>query len=192
MKLYVFDPIPKTEGPTGQGPPTLSSGDPDFSKLVSDDINPAEKWPGFDPNYGRFFAENNLLCVIIDNERYSCWSPDGTKVVDNKLIGEPDPGLLDEEPEDDSDAGALVNPEDNNGKYARIRGRKVCTLTIEDEDMYLLGECLDVKDEPHNYPPDIVAAIKPKDNNWYFFNRFGRYCKRPNGSTQEVLFFKIL
>ena len=180
LNLYVFGPKPKSD--------TKKSGDPVFSRLVSDEIKPSEKWPGFDPNYGRFFAEKNLLCVIIEAQRYSCWGPDGTQVVDNRPIGEPDYDPPDEEQGDDSNAGALINPEDNNGKYARIRGKKVCSLTIEDEEMYNLGQCLDVSADPRKFPPDIVAAIKPKDNNWYFFNKNGKYCKRADGSTKEVCF----
>ncbi|CAG2115553.1 unnamed protein product, partial [Medioppia subpectinata] len=107
LKLYVFDP-------TGRPKKNM---DPAFTRLVSDDTQPARKWPGFDQNYGRFYSTQvNHLCVIYENVRYTCWSADGNKYVDNRPIGPPEEDMEDEEGGDENgDAGALINPEDNGG-----------------------------------------------------------------------------
>ena len=176
LNVYVFDPRGKLN----------QNMDPKFTKLVSDNIRPSERWPGFDPNYGRFFAKDNHLCVIIENIKYSCWTPDGHQIVKERPIGEPDYEIPDQLEDNSGDAAALINPEDNGGKYSRIRANKVCDLIIENEEMFFIGQCSDVSSDSRQFPPNIIAAIKPKDNNWYFFNKNAKYCKRPQNSVSKV------
>jgi hypothetical protein len=157
-----------------------------FNHLITDSIDASKKWPGFDPNYGRFFAKNNHLCVIKDNSVYSCWGSGSKRYATDEPIGEPESEIPDEPDVDNGDTGAMISADENNGKIARIKGQKVCNLIIEDGKLFFIGECVSVTDEKHNYPPNIIAAIKAKGGNWYFIRKDGKYCKRDESDYKTV------
>jgi hypothetical protein len=97
-----------------------------------------------------------------------------------------DEELPDEPDGDDKDGGALINSDVNNGKYAKIKDQYICHYLIKDKKLFTSGKCVPVSEDDRKYPPHIIAAIKPKDNNWYFLNKEGKYCKRPAKVNKEV------
>lgn len=94
--------------------------------------------------------------------------------------------LPDEPAGDDSDAGALIDDEDNVGAKIQIKGNKVCNFIIKKNKMYSNGKCVSIEEDKHKYSPDIIAALKAKDKNWYFVNKEGQYCKRKDKVNDKV------
>jgi len=92
-----------------------------------------------------------------------------------------------DEPDGDGvDMGALVSHDDNVGAKTEIKGDKVCNLLIKNNKAYFTGKCISIDEDKNNFPPNIVAAIKLKDKNWYFINREGKYCKRKDETYKKV------
>lgn len=156
-----------------------------FSDLTPETIKASEKWVGFDTNKGRFFAIKNELCNILDN-KFNCWYSNGKQTQIEEEIGEPEVEAPDEPDGDNKDAGALINSEDNDGNYAKIKGNKVCYYVIEENKLYLISKCVSVADDDHNYSPNIIAAVRPKSWNYYYINNDGKYCKRQTKLKTEV------
>lgn len=171
--IYVFT-IDKTYIFNGKS--TFSSL---FGELIADDVIPSKKWTGFNPTFGGFFAIDNNLCVIIDNNNYSCWNSKGEVDQVNEPIDEYDRSG------DEDDAGALI-PIVINLKYAKITdGDKVCYLTIRDNKCYK-EICMPIMQEENNFPPNIVAAFNSSDGNFYFVDKNGKYCKRLHNDKTKV------
>ncbi len=95
--------------------------------------------------------------------------------------------IPDEPNGDEINAGALIPPENNDGKYTKIKENRVCFYVIKKEKLHLSGKCITLDQNDHKYPANTVAAIKPEDNNWYFINNEGKYCKRADKVYDEVI-----
>jgi hypothetical protein len=163
--------------------------DPIFSVLSPETIEPIKKWVGFNPNDGRFFVTKNELYVILDNKVFSCWDSSGKQISKNQPIGGIEKEAPDEPDGSDEDSGALVNSDDNDGKYAKIKGNSVGNLVIEENKLYIIGKYspIDIVLISNKYPPNIIAAIKTIKNIWYFIKKGGKYCKRINKVLEEVI-----
>jgi hypothetical protein len=84
----------------------------------------------------------------------------------------------DPDKDDDGDKGALILVDPQKPLYGKIKGAKVCYLTIRGGKAYWKGKCKPVNKDPNNFPPHIVAAVKNKDKDWYFVEANSTYCKR--------------
>jgi hypothetical protein len=163
--------------------------DPIFSALSPETIEPTKKWVGFNPNEGRFFVTKNELYVILNNKVFSCWDSSGKQISKNQPIGGIEKEAPDEPDGNDEDGGALVNSDDNDGKYAKIKDNSVGNLVIEENKLYIIGKYspIDIALISNKYPPDIIAAIKTIKNIWYFIKKGGKYCKRIDKVLEEVI-----
>jgi hypothetical protein len=181
-KLYVFDSKSTIE-------PGSEDLETKFLDMISDNIVPSKRWLGFEPNDGRFFAHNNDLCNIIDNKKYTCWGVDGNEYATDQPIEEPEEELPDEPDGDYKDAGALINGDGNDKSFSfiQIRGDRVCDIIIENKKLFTIGKCKSIDEEEHKFPADIIAAIKTKNNNFYFISKDGTYCKRAEKTYGKVI-----
>ncbi len=161
-----------------------------LGNLVEGAIQAKDKWPGIHFPGG---VGNNLdnFIIIYDN-KWSQWLPNGTIDVEEESIVEKVVEIPDEPEGSHLDSGALVPIDKKKSKYAKIRKNEVCYLVIKKNKCYWSGKCLNVKDDENKFPPNIIAAIKSKDNNWYYFNEEGKYCKRPHKDKKEVRLLSIL
>jgi hypothetical protein len=99
-------------------------------------------------------------------------------------------GDIPDEPDSrDQDAGALIPIDPNKGKFAKVSDEKVCYLVIKDNTANWVEKCVPVSEDKNKFPPNIIAFVKPKDKNNYFFDKSGKYCKRPDRSNEEVINF---
>jgi hypothetical protein len=87
----------------------------------------------------------------------------------------------------DKGAGALINVEPNKGRYAKVSGDQICYFVIKNKMCFRSGKCTSVTEDKNNFPPNILAAFKARDKNWYFINKNGKYCKRADNSFNEVI-----
>lgn len=92
----------------------------------------------------------------------------------------------DPELDNDSDLGALALVDKKKNKYRKVKGPNVCPIKIKNNVATWDGPCKPVGEEEHNYPPDIIAAIKTSDDFWYLVTREGKYCKRKENDTKSV------
>lgn len=152
--------------------------------MISDSFEASKKWIGFQPNNGRFFAINGYLFVVIENS-WDRWLPNGQKDISHEQIGASEIETEDEPNGDESDSGAIIKVENN--KYAKVIGNKVCNLYFKDNEISLSRKCVPIAEDKNGFPPNIVSAIKTKDNNWYFINKNGKYCKRTDKNNSGVI-----
>jgi hypothetical protein len=85
-----------------------------------------------------------------------------------------------------SDSGALIITPEMEGRYIKVVENEVCYYLIRDNQCYKIGKCSPVNEDEHNFPPNIIAAIKTRDNIWYYFDTNGKYCERPDEDYNEV------
>jgi hypothetical protein len=125
--------------------------------------------------------------MVVYKKKWSEWSPNGTKEVLDEPIESKVVELPDEPDDDISDRGALIPVDKPNAKYAKILADKTCYVKIKENKAFWSGKCRPTTEEEHNFPPEIVAAIKPNgDPNWYFIDPNGQFCKRPENSPANV------
>jgi hypothetical protein len=175
-KQWKFDNKPKPNKPFGE---LIDGGKP--AKI---------NWPGI--HFPGGTGSLNRKFIIIYRKKWSLWVKEKTESdyipsegdLKDQLIGEPEE---EEESEGDvRDSGALIPVDDQIGKYAKIKNENVCYLTIGLNNAYWMGNCVPVKEDKNQFPPNIIGAILTKDHNWYYFNKEGKYCKRPERTTNEV------
>jgi hypothetical protein len=169
-KYWQFDNKPKRKKPLGS--------------LVEGAVLAKNKWPGI--HFPGGIGNNGDNFIIIYANKWSEWTPDGQKIVDEEDIKEKKIEIPDEPDGKIDDSGALVLTDEQNGKFAKISRNRVCYLLIKNNKCYWSGKCLNVNEDEYKFPPNIIAAIKPKDNNWYYFNKDGKYCKRQDKDFSEV------
>lgn len=175
-KLYKFNNRPKPNKP--------------FGDLVEGPVPAKSKYPGIHPPGAVGHNENNFL--IVYRKHWSQWLPNGFNDILDEPIITKEFEIPDQLETDLEDAGALIPTNETNPKqpeYAKILGNKVCYVVIKKNKLYWKdsdNKCRVVTEDKNNFPPYIVAAIKPKDNNWYFFRRDGKYCKRADKNYKEV------
>lgn len=174
-----------------------------FGKLLAGNKPAREEFHGIHLPGGVSYNKNSF--IIVYKQTWSQWKPlgkdlddrKGMRVNDNEInnapIGEVTIELVTEPPEgedlpddDPKDIGALIPTDESKGKYAKIRGEKVCYYKITDNSCTHTGKCKDVSEDSHNIPPNIVAVLKDRKKNWIFFNKKGKYCQRPDESTKDV------
>ncbi|CAG2108645.1 unnamed protein product, partial [Medioppia subpectinata] len=106
-----------------------------------------------------------------------------------------DEPILDKGDDDDEDgdvgnAGALINVDIAGARYAKIKGDQVCNLQITYNQSVWIGDCRPALTDAEQFPPFIVAAIKGRDRNWYYFDEKGKYCKRAEGTRDKCTDWK--
>ena len=170
-KIWKFNNRPKPNKP--------------FGDLVEGGQLAKNKYPGI--HTPGAVGHNGPKFLIVYKDKWSQWLPNGI----NDLLDEPiitKEFEIPDEPEfNPEDAGALIPTNESSAQYAKIMKNKVCHLVIIKKTMFWRGECLPVTDDPNNFPPHIIAAIKAKDNIWYYFDKTGKHCKRADKSRQKVL-----
>jgi hypothetical protein len=62
--------------------------DPLFGNLYSVSVKLLNKWKGFNPNLGNFFAIDNTLRSIYSNNWYNCWNTNGKQFKIEEIIEE--------------------------------------------------------------------------------------------------------
>ena len=158
--------------------------DKPFGDLLDGALKAKPKWKGihFPGAVGNYLED----MLIVFKNKYSQYSPeDEPKAKDKPII----PKVIEtpDEPElNPEDRGALIPLDDKKNRYGKIQKDKVCAVKVVQNRMFWSGKCRKVGEDVNNFPPDIIAAIKPKDNNWYFFDENGKYCKRMDGNTEKV------
>ena len=158
-----------------------------------------KKLPGL--NLPGAVGHNENKFLIVYPNHWSQWLPNGFNDILDEPIVEKEFEIPDQPETDPEDSGALIplsltpngtkiDPEQTKEhQYGKIMKNKVCYVKIKKNKLYWNDsdrKCSAVSEDPHNFPPDIVAAIKPKDNHWYFFNKGGKYCKRKDQDYKEV------
>ena len=165
--------------------------DPHFQKLDSIEKLPLNSYKGFDPKKRPFFTTQKLLCDIeIENNRFKCWPKEGKKGIEPQVyeIERREPEAEDE-PEQENDVlngGAIINiNEDNNNNcnFKLIKKDIVFDIVNQNNSFYIKAK------SKNNIVTNglIIGAIKLKNNNWYFINSEGQYCKRSDHHFEEVL-----
>ncbi len=170
-KFWRFDNKPKPKKP--------------FGDLVDGAQQAKGKLPGI--HFPGAFGNNNKNFMMIYKNKWSQWLPNGfNDVVDEPIVTKEEE--IPDKPEiSDSDSGALIPIDENSGKYAKISKNNVCYIVIKKNKCFWSGKCLPVTEDKNKFPPNIIAAIKSKDNDWYYFNKVGKYCKRKDKDSNEVL-----
>ena len=108
--------------------------------------------------------------------------PEESDVNDDKIRGDGE-----EEPDGrDSDAGALIPIDELNGRFAKVIESKVCYLVIKMNKALWTGDCIPVSQDQNNFPANIVAAVKNDDNDWYYFDKNSKFCKRRKNDFTDV------
>lgn len=107
---------------------------------------------------------------------------------DNNVVDDPieNEELPDEPDGDPADTNAIFNDDPNPDSRTQVKGGTVCNLLFRENKLYRVSKCHPVGEDSHNYPPDIVAAIQPKDKNWYFISNIGKYCIRKDKNYEKV------
>jgi hypothetical protein len=100
------------------------------------------------------------------------------KIEDEEIPDEPDG--------DPADMGAIFNNDPNPDVRTHIKADNVCNLLFRENKLYQNGKCVNVDEDRHAYPPDLVAVVKNRDKDWYFVNNDGKYCKRKDKNYEKV------
>ena len=126
--------------------------------------------------------------IMIYRNKWSKWMRENKGPSNGDLrdlpIGERE--AVDPELDNTSDLGALALVDPKKHSYRKIKGSLVCPLKIKDNHANWEGQCKPVGEEEHNYPPEIIAAIKTSEQFWYLVNKEGKYCRRKESKTEEV------
>jgi hypothetical protein len=161
-----------------------------FGEVLEGGVPAKHKWPGIHFPGGTSWQKKNF--IIIYKNKWSRWKPPGAEgdAGDGQGAGDEKPsddGSGDDSPSDDGTDGALILVDPSANKYAKIKGKDVCYLTIKQNVAKWKGRCKPTKDDEMKFPPDIIAAVKNKDNDWHFVEKKGTYCKRKDDSRDEVI-----
>lgn len=193
-KYWIFDNIPKKDKPIGE--------------VVEGGKEAKIKWPGIHFPGGVIY--NKFKFIVIYETKWSRWRTQTIEesgqqinvekdkiesIHENKDINsdfnEVKDELIievesDETEGDNSESGALINIDQQKGKYAKVNGSTVCYVIIKNNKCNWSGNCLNVNEDQNNFPPNIIAAIETSDNYWYYLNENGKYCKRKDQTYVEV------
>jgi hypothetical protein len=150
-----------------------------FGDLIAGPLPALDKWKDIKLPSAMGCKDGNL--VVIVNNKWSEWGPDGKVIIADQSIGKGN-GT-------DDDLGALVLVNEAECRFAKVMDNKVCYYVMKYDRLYTKGECAPVGKDENNFPPDIVAAVKTNDDMWYFFNKKGEYCQRRTGDFNEVCVF---
>jgi hypothetical protein len=175
-KVYVLN------GRTNGDDPKSSSGDKLFQNIRLSSVEPTKKWKGFDVNYGQFFAADNTLCAIKDNQKYKCWDTSGQPIGKEETIGEAVEEMKDKQLGGDTNPVALVDSDGITGNYELIANGKAVPMAVEDGKL----EALPVPKDGPKYPDYLISVLKTSENNWYYIKNDGTYCKKLDLSNKEV------
>jgi hypothetical protein len=164
-----------------------------FGDLVEGDILASNLWPGI--HFPGGSSHNKIAFIMVYANKWAQWKPaddtnSGLKDVNDEPIADESEGS-DEPQGDDNDSGALINLDDKRGLFAKIRGNEVCYVIIEDNKLYWDQKCKPLYEDKSNYPVNSIAVIKGRDRMWYFFNKEGKYCKRPDKANTKVTVFSV-
>ncbi|CAG2172764.1 unnamed protein product, partial [Oppiella nova] len=170
-----------------------------FGELLKGNRPSKEEFDGIHMPGGVSFNKNAF--VVVYKNTWSQWKPKGSdarlhkkmRKNDNEInnapigtatmeiIGEPD-----DQPDGDAvDRGALVALNEKKGRYAVIRGQDICYYAVTDSKCSTVGKCVDLSEDRNNFPPNVVAVLRDRDKNWYFFNTNGKYCKRNKADKKK-------
>jgi hypothetical protein len=85
-KVYTFST--QSIKPNDKSTDSEDETDSLFKNLYSVSVKLLNKWKGFNPNLGNFFAIDNTLCSIYGNNWYNCWNPNGKQFIIEEIIEE--------------------------------------------------------------------------------------------------------
>ncbi len=85
-KVYTFST--QSIKPKDKSNDSEIESDPLFRNFYSVSVKLFNKWKGFNPNLGNFFAIDNTLCSIYSNNRYNCWNLNGKQFIIEEIIEE--------------------------------------------------------------------------------------------------------
>lgn len=166
-KYWKFDDKTRNKLPLGQ--------------LIEGPIDAKEKWPGIKLPAAMGQNGDNFFTVI--KNKYQEWHPNGTKVGNEKQIEEKPLEPPDEADGNPDDAGALLCLTDK--LWAKIKNNEVCYASPKKKRLYWEG-CLPVTEDDHQFPPNIIAAVKTANDVWYYFDKEAKHCKRQEGDYSRV------
>ena len=188
-KYWLFDNKPKPNKP--------------FGDLLKGSKPANGKWPGIHFPGGVCVLGKDLILVYKNlwNKFQGGVPPGGKEGVLDGYRGGPeklslgDDPIRDEEepdkPKGDEEGGAVINPDPRDPTHRKIKGNRVCRFIIKEQKCFRRGHCITVDEDQNHYPPQIIAAIKTSDNNWFFVNKKGQFCQRKDGSTEKVYMFSV-
>ena len=195
-KYFLFDNKPKVNKP--------------FGELVSGNLVTVTRFEGMHTPGGVSHTGNDDALVIVYNTKWAQWatpaptagtagtagtnaSPgtatiSGTATIPKSIdVSEQPIGLEESELNgNDTDLGALIPIDLKIWKFAKIIETNVCYVVIENDKCFWDQKCKPVNEDQNQFPANIVGAVKTSKNLWYYFDRNGKYCVRPNGHNNPV------
>ena len=156
-----------------------------LGELLEGSSSVYEKWPGIHIPGGNSYYKTAFIMVY--RTKWSLWDNKSGDLFDNLIMNRT--GLESDGEEgigDDTSSGALINVDVRRSRFAKISGHQVCNFHVNNRTAVWIGKCVDVDKDPEMFPPNIIAAIKSKDNHWYYLNKKAFYCKRESGLRHKV------
>jgi len=175
-KYWKFDNEPQEGKPLGE--------------LVEGPILAKNKFPGIHFPGGTSYYE--LYFIIIYRNKWSRWKSNSDDRVNQLMTTEISEDFIIELEEDpDGDGGTIVLVETSQTKRMKIDANAVCFIRITNGKCLWSEKCFSQSD--HNTENPVFGAIKSRFNNWFIFDKNGKFCKRAqkeqmNGSSNIIAY----